>query len=137
MADTTPPVITPESPLPGAIGVVKSAPIIFTIVDPDSGVNPSTVRVLIRGDLTYDGVHFFDGWKSSTVEGITDGYRITLIPDRIQYARANEEHIVGVTAEDIDLNKAAESWVFTAVSDFSLTTYRFILGSIRNKDEEV
>lgn len=130
------PVITPISPLAGATEVIKNASIFFSVVDTVTGVALTETRVWMRGFLVYDGVRFTEGWRQSVVSSITDGYLFNLVPDRFEYARANVEHKVGVNAEDTSSNPSNETWIFTATSELGLGTYRFILGSIRDKDEE-
>jgi hypothetical protein len=130
------PVITPIDPTSGSVGVAKDTPIVFTVVDTVSGVEPTSIQAWIRGLIAYDGVTFSDGWKSSIIESITDGYQVQLVPDRFMYARGNEETGVRVRAEDVLTNATNERWYFAASNNIAMSTYRFILGSIRDLDEE-
>jgi hypothetical protein len=52
------------SPVNGAISVVKSDPIRFSV----TGVPITDVVVRVRDEIVFSGGSFFDGWKASTVE---------------------------------------------------------------------
>lgn len=135
---STPPTITPITPVDGETGVAKDTAIIFTVIDTESGVVFSSIQVWVRGVLAFDGTNFLAGWKQSAAVAITDGYQFELIADRSRYARSNTETGIRVVAEDVATNAANENWAFAATSNLgSMASYRFILGSIRDLDEEL
>jgi hypothetical protein len=130
-----PPVVTPITPVNGAIGVPKDTAIIFTVIDVGSGVVLSATMVWVSGVPVFDGTNFLVGWEQSAYVSITDGYQFELIPDRSRYARANEETGVRVVSEDGNSNAVNAHWSFTAVSNLGIATYRYLLGAIRDLDE--
>lgn len=123
-------------PVPGSTGVDKDAVISFTIIDTETDIDLSTVRVWVRGVLAYDGSEFMAGWLESTITRIgTSGYAFELVPDRTQYHRAGEQNSVRVLGEDLTAIGVDTSWIFTAAEGLGLSIYRFIIGSVRDKDE--
>lgn len=132
MADTDPPVITLLSPEAGSVGNDKAAPIIFTVTDAS---DIALVKCWVRGDVVYDGIVFEDGWEESVIEEIDGGYQYTLIPSITQYGRTDAATQLQVSAVDSEDNEANETWSFYYTANVIMSTYRFILGSIRDLDE--
>jgi hypothetical protein len=136
LLDSNPPVVTPVTPAAGAINVDKAAPIKFTVVDNETSVVLSTVNIYVRGLLVFDGSNFASDWSESTYADLGGvGYLFTLIPKRVVYARPNVVTGIRVVAADELANSVNESWSFTAKTDLNISTYRFILESVRRRDE--
>jgi len=132
MPDVDPPIITLLSPEAGSVGNDKAVPIQFTVTDAS---DLALVKCWVRGDVAYDGVKFSDGWEGSTVEVIPNGYLYTLVPSITQYGRIDEATRIRIFAVDVEDNEANGTWSFYYTANVIMSTYRFIIGSIRDLDE--
>lgn len=79
------PIVTNESPVPDAAGVVRDTNILFDVTDPDDGVNQSTIQVSVQiGSADFvpavvDGAVVFPyDDTGAQVSVITDGFRVTM-----------------------------------------------------------
>lgn len=95
--EVTAPVITIQSPTSGAYVTNNLQPVIFTVTDTGSGVNPSSVAVKLDGTAV--------AAATITRETITNGYRFTYTPAS---ALSDGSHTVTVNASDYDGNAAAQ-----------------------------
>ena len=81
-ADVTPPYVVSPAPSDGATGVDGSAPISFTVLDDDSGVNLSTLQVVITiagtpENAVVNGL-LQAGWSGS-ISSVAGGYFVSLL----------------------------------------------------------
>jgi hypothetical protein len=79
--DLTPPVVTWESPECGSVGVAPDAPAVFTLTDPESGVDITTIQVFVKIgaaaeiQVLQNGVTWLLDYYGSVV-AIADGFRV-------------------------------------------------------------
>lgn len=132
------PTVTPVSPTNGATDVDRDASIVFDITSPYSfDVAASTFYV--GGKRVYYGAaNSFDGdWSASSFAAITNGSRVTLVPN--MFAKYDLGQIVTVrviTGTDLGC-EADVQWSFTVTFDaaFRLRIYHMLLGSVRRMNE--
>lgn len=74
IADSTPPILTPISPVSAATNQATDTSIVFDVQDFITGVNFSTVEIHVNGDLIFSAGSSLLGWTVTYVS-ITNGYR--------------------------------------------------------------
>lgn len=113
--EITAPVITISSPTQGTKTSNKRPPVVFTVTDNDSGVNESTVK-LVLGGQTYTTANF-------TKEAVSGGYKYTYTPTS---DLADDEYTATVSASDNDGNaatpKSVTFEVYAAAPTLSVTS---------------
>lgn len=101
--EVTAPVTTINSPTSGAYVTNNQQPVIFTVTDAGSGVDPSSVVVKLDGTAVAS--------SAITRETVTGGYRFTYTPAA---ALSDGAHTVTVNVSDYDGNAATQkSTTFT------------------------
>lgn len=136
--DILAPRLVDVDPYAGQTDVVRTTPIVFTIVD-DAEVVQASIRIVVNDSLVYNGVTdtFADGWGASIKTGTpSTGFSFSLI--REEEWEDGEEVFVGVIASDptgLTMNEAY-SFVIESEVEFPFSSYRFIIRSIREKDEK-
>jgi hypothetical protein len=113
--EITAPVITISSPTQGTKTSNKRPPVVFTVTDNDSGVDESTVK-LVLGGQTYTTANF-------TKEAVSGGYKYTYTPTA---DLADDEYTATVSASDNDGNaatpKSVTFEVYAAAPTLSVTS---------------
>ena len=132
------PIITPVSPTNGATDVDRDAPIIFDITSPYSFDVAASTFYVGGSRVYYGAANSFDGdWAGSSFATITNGSRVTLVPNI--FAKYDLGEIVTVrVVTSTDLGCEADvQWSFTVTFDsaFRLRIYHMLLGSVRRMSE--
>lgn len=113
--ELTAPVITISSPTEGTKTSSKRPPIVFTITDNDSGVDESTIKLVLNGQ-TYTTANF-------TKEAVSGGYKYTYTPTA---DLPDDEYTATVSASDNDGNaatpKSVTFEVYAAAPTLSVTS---------------
>lgn len=110
MPDSTPPVISNESPSPGAVAVDITAHVSFDVTDAGSGVNPAATLVYVSGGLAWSGDAPATGWTGTrTVVGATHSYDLV----RTGGFSLLTGYDVDLHVEDLDGNSHDHYWIFT------------------------
>jgi hypothetical protein len=128
------PTITIITPISGAIGVLKTAPIEFLATDV-SGIAVSETKIWVDGVLIFSNTQVVEGGWGVVAAAITDGFQYVVTPvARAVYHRG--ETGVRAYVENLSVVSENEAWSFSAISNLPRGMYNMILGSIRRKDEE-
>ncbi|MFP4458644.1 MAG: gliding motility-associated C-terminal domain-containing protein [Candidatus Zixiibacteriota bacterium] len=106
--DMTSPVMSGASPAAGSIVLEPSPEISFELTDDLSGVDSSSIEVMINGISYEDGICL-------TISPITDGYEIELIDTCYEFTGCDTVEVDIVATDDVDYcddNILDTSWVF-------------------------
>ena len=123
--DLTPPVITPTEPVDAATEVSANSDILFSLTDDASGVDPSTVKLLLNGATKIQNDTATDG-TFSRVSNTSNGFDYTYNPTG-QFTFG--ETVTGtIQATDLDGNSSSLTYDFRVTSSDSLEIENFFLG---------
>jgi len=123
--DATPPVILPTEPASSATQVSANTDIKFTITDDASGVDPSTVKLLLNGATKIEN-DTATGGTFARVTNTSNGFDYTYDSDG-QFTFG--ETVTGsITASDFAGNSDTVAYEFTVTPDDTLSIENFFLG---------
>lgn len=122
--DATPPVITPLDPIPGQSQVSPDTSILWTTTDNASGVDPSTIKLLLNGGTRVDGGTVTEG-ALVRVANSNRGFDETYTPDEPFPFGST---VTGtIEADDVSGNSTSLTYEFTITPDNTLEITNFFL----------
>ena len=131
--------VTQQSPANGAIDVEKETPVVILFTD-DVQVVKSSIVITVRGQSVYTGAanQFAAGYGQSTITpNATNGYDVSIVPDRAQYWGDGERISVYAEAEDNSSNQDSNLAEFYGEErNPFLKIYPMLIKSIRQQDEQ-
>lgn len=113
--DDIPPSITNQVPANGASNVPHNTLIFFSVLDPESGVDPTQIDATVNGaPAVINGVPQA-GYLSSTISPIPNGYEVKIQADALfgPYETVN----LFAEAHDLAGNSTTASWSFQTLDD--------------------